>query len=83
MTSLRYGGRMDSTTLPSLSSFSENQLQQNLVVCKYATNCFQNHNKSQRSPLIPCNYVILCFRRQSPFFDELFIFRGTKLKFGG
>ena len=30
---------------PPLFQLSEVQLEQNLVVCKYVTNCIQNHNK--------------------------------------
>ena len=39
--------------------------------------------KLMTSPLVPCNYVILCFQGQNPTFDQPFIFRGIKLKFGG
>ena len=39
--------------------------------------------KVMTSPLVPCNYAILCFRGQSPTFDKHFISRGIKLKFGG
>ena len=39
--------------------------------------------KLMTSSLVRCNYVILCFGGQSPTFDQLFIFRGIKLKFVG
>ena len=34
------------------------------------------------SSLVHCNYFVYCFGGQSPSFDQLFYFRGIKLKFG-
>ena len=76
--SMRYGN-----SIPSLFPSFEDQMKQNLVVCKYVTNFTQNHNKIDDVLTGPCNYVILCFGGQSPTFDQLFYFGRIKRKFGG
>ena len=51
-------------------------------MCKYVTNCFQNHNKIDDFITSPCNCFILCFGSESPTLIN-FIFRGIELEFGG
>ena len=51
---------------PSLFPFPKGQLEQNLIICKYVTNCLQNHNKIDDVTIGLSLYVILCFRDQSP-----------------
>ena len=67
--------------IPPFSPFplSEGQLKHKFVMCKYVTNILQNHDKIDDVTTGLCNYVILCFRGQSP----TFVFRKIELKFGG
>ena len=69
---------MDST--PSLFPLSEGQLEENLVECKYVTNCLQNQNKIDD---VTTDFLYLrhsLFQDQSPLFDQILQF---ELKFRG
>ena len=76
-------GRWISPAAPPLFPLSHSQLEQNLAVCKYVTNCLPNDNKIDEVTTAPCNYFILCFQGERPTFDQLFYFERIKLKFGG
>ena len=73
---------MDSDPPPLLFPLPEGQLEQNLVVCKYVTNCLQNPNKTDDCTTGPLQKRHSLFLGQSPTFSQLFIFRGITLKFG-